>query len=104
LDGQVIVGHVGEVGPEQGLASLHLVGPAFAVEDVSRFSDASVLAPLRIFAAADIGANLLAANDLLFGRSDGLFLLVRHFQLSCIQLGASGSNGEVILLARGCSG
>jgi hypothetical protein len=62
-----------------GLSSLHLVSSAFAVENMSRFSGAFPFTPLWIFAAADEGANLVAANSLLFRRNN-FFLSVSHCQ------------------------
>jgi len=59
----------------------HLMGSAFAIEnDVSGFSDAFSFAPLWLFAAADIGASLVAAGNLLFGHMDRNFLICRHGQ------------------------
>ena len=59
------------------------MGSAFAIEnDVSGFTDAFSFAALRLFAAADVGASLIAAGNLLFGRSDRFFLIFSHFQVS----------------------
>jgi hypothetical protein len=57
------------------------MSPAFAVEKVPRFSGASALAPLRIFAAAEVGANLVATDNLLFGSGNRFFLIFRHFHV-----------------------
>jgi hypothetical protein len=46
------------------------MGSAFAIEKVSRLSGAFAFASLGLFATADVGANLVAAGDLLFGSSD----------------------------------
>jgi hypothetical protein len=62
------------------LSSLHVMGLAFAVENVPRFSGASALAPLRFSTTADVRANLVAADDLFFGSSDRFFLSFRHFR------------------------
>jgi hypothetical protein len=60
--------------------SLHLMGFAFAIEDVSRFSAAFVFASMWLTAAADVGANLIATGNLLFGNNiDSCFLDFRHF-------------------------
>ena len=73
-------------------SSLHLVGFAFAVENVSRFSDAFAFALLRLFATADVGAGHVAAGNFLFGRSDRFFLDLGHFQVS---LGHVGGNTKL---------
>jgi hypothetical protein len=65
------------------------MGSAFATENVSRFLGAFGLTPLWLFATADVGANLIAADDLLFGRSDRFFLIFRHFQVSLVQFGST---------------
>jgi hypothetical protein len=61
-------------------ALLHFMGSAFAIENVSRFSGTFTFTPLRLVATADVGANLVAADTLLFGRSDRFFLIFRHCQ------------------------
>jgi hypothetical protein len=61
-------------------ALLHFVGAAFAIENVSRFSGTFTFTPLRLVATADVGANLVAADTLLFWRSDRFFLIFRHCQ------------------------
>jgi hypothetical protein len=43
----------------------HLMGFAFAIENVPRFSGASGFTPMRLFATTDVGANLVAAGNLL---------------------------------------
>jgi hypothetical protein len=58
------------------------VNSALAVEDVSRFSGAFAFAPLWLFATADVSADFIAADDLLFRRNDNFFLIFRHFQVS----------------------
>ena len=40
---------------------LHFVSSALAIENVSRFANALAFTSLRLFAAADVGANLVAA-------------------------------------------
>jgi hypothetical protein len=57
------------------------MGSAFATENVSQFLGAFSFTPLWLFATADVGANLIAADNLLFGRSDRFFLVFRHFQV-----------------------
>ena len=54
-------------------ALLHFMGSAFAIENVSRFSGTFTFTPLRLVATADVGANLVAADTLLFGRSYRFF-------------------------------
>jgi hypothetical protein len=49
------------------------VRPAFAIENVARFSTAFALTPLRLFATADVRADLIAAHDFLFGCGDRFF-------------------------------
>jgi hypothetical protein len=57
------------------------MGPAFAIENVARFSGAFAFTPAwLVAAAADVGANLIAANNLLFfGRDDGFFQFFSHY-------------------------
>jgi hypothetical protein len=56
---------------------------AFAIENVARFSGAFAFAPVwLVAAAADVGADLVAADTLLFGRNDTFFLSFCHFQAS----------------------
>jgi hypothetical protein len=62
------------------------MGSAFATENVSRFSGAFTFTCSWLFATAKVGANLIAADDLLFGRSDRFFLIFRHFQFPWVQL------------------
>jgi hypothetical protein len=57
---------------------LHFVRSAFAIEDVSWFSGTFAFAPLRLLAAANVGANPVATDNLLFGRGR-FFLCFRHF-------------------------
>ena len=66
--------------------SLHLVRSTLAIENMPRFAGAFALAPLRLFAAADIGANLVAPDNLLFGCNDGFFLIFRHGQISLVSV------------------
>ena len=61
------------------LPSLHLMGSAFAVENVSWLTAAFAFAPLRLFVAADVGADLIAAENLLFGCCDSVFQNFSHF-------------------------
>jgi DNA-binding XRE family transcriptional regulator len=50
------------------------MGPAFAIENVARFSGAFAFTPAwLVAAAAEVGANLIAADNLLFGRNDTFF-------------------------------
>jgi hypothetical protein len=83
--------------------SLHFVGFAFAIENVSRFFDAFVLTPLRVIATADVGANLVTASNSLSGCSHWRFLIFSHYQvpLSCVRV-----NIEIIshVLAQSSSG
>jgi hypothetical protein len=58
------------------------MGSAFAIEDMSRFSGAFTLALSWLFATADVGTSLVAAGNLLFGRSDRGFLVFRHLHVS----------------------
>jgi hypothetical protein len=60
--------------------SLHCVRFAFATENVARFLRAPVFALRGISAAADVGARLVAADDLLLGRAHWFFLLFEHYQ------------------------
>jgi hypothetical protein len=55
------------------------VGSAFAADDMPWFFGASAFAPLRLFATADVSANLVATDNLLFGRSDKLLLIFSHY-------------------------
>jgi hypothetical protein len=59
--------------PVDLLCSLHFVGSALAVENVSGFLGAFALAPLRLFTAPDVSANLVAADNLLLGHCDDFF-------------------------------
>ena len=68
------------------------MGSAFAIENVSWFSGAFAFAPLRLFGAANVGASLIATDNLLFGRNDGFFENVSHFQVSLGQFGVTGSS------------
>jgi hypothetical protein len=85
------------------------MGSAFAIENVPRFAGAFSFAPLRLFATADVGANLIAAGNLLFRRydrrSDRYFLLFRHFHVSVGSVRVNlGSDVLFILLSPGCPG
>lgn len=82
---------------EQSGDLLHFVGSAFAIEDVPRFSAAFAFAPLWFLAAAYVGADPVAADNLLFGRSHGFFLLVRHFQSLDSGLVNTGIDAERLL-------
>ena len=55
------------------------MGSAFAIDNVSRLSDAFILAPC-VF--AKVFANLIAADNLLFGRSDRFLQFFGHFEVS----------------------
>jgi hypothetical protein len=57
------------------------MGFAFAAENMPCFFCAFVFAPLRLFGTADVGANLVASDNLLFGRSDWFFLPFSHYQV-----------------------
>jgi hypothetical protein len=57
---------------------LHLVSPALAVENMSYLSGAFALAPLRLFATANVGTCLFATNNLLLDLGDGFFFIFRH--------------------------
>jgi hypothetical protein len=50
--------------------SLHFVRSAFATENMARLLGASVIASSAISPAAKVCTNLVAANNLLFGRND----------------------------------
>jgi hypothetical protein len=71
---------------------------AFAVEEMPWLSGASVLAPVRLFAGTDVGANLVAAGNLLFGSSDRFFLIFRHFHGSLSSARGNQIEHKVILL------
>jgi len=62
--------------------SLHLMGSALAIEKVSWFSAAFALTLFWLFGTADVGASLVAADNLLFGGSDTVCVIFRHFQVS----------------------
>jgi hypothetical protein len=62
-----------------GRSSLHLVGSAFAIEKMSRFSGAFSFTSHWFFATTDERANLIATDSLLFGRNN-FFLSISHFQ------------------------
>jgi hypothetical protein len=69
------------------------MSPAFTVENVSRFSGAFAFAPLRLFGTADVNASFIAADNLLFWRSDRFFQNVSHFEVSLGAVRATmGSN------------
>jgi hypothetical protein len=55
---------------------------AFAIEDVARFSGAFAFAPVRVDATPGVGADLVAADDLLLGRNNTFFLSFCHFHVS----------------------
>jgi hypothetical protein len=55
---------------------------AFAIEDVARFSGAFIFAPVWVVATPGVGADFVAADDLLLGRNDTFFLSFCHFHLS----------------------
>ena len=57
------------------------MGFAFAIENVPRFSGASGFTPMRLFATTDVGANLVAAGNLLLRRNNRLFLSFSHFHV-----------------------
>ena len=56
------------------------MGSAFATENVSRCLGAFCFTALWLFAAADVGANLIAADNLLFRHADRVFLIFGHCQ------------------------
>jgi hypothetical protein len=60
-------------------SSLHFMVSAFAVEIMSRLSGAFRFTSLGFFAATDVRANLVAADNLLFGRNN-FFLSISHCQ------------------------
>ena len=62
------------------IPSLHFVDSALAIENMTRLSDAFVFAPLGFVAAADIHANLIATESLLFEHLDRLFRRLGHCQ------------------------
>jgi hypothetical protein len=66
---------------------------AFAIEDMSDLAGTFCFAPLRLFAPTDVGANLIATDNLLFGYCDRFFLDFRHFSgFLGSKKGAIGSN------------
>lgn len=76
------------------------MGATFAIEDMSWLACTFAFAALRLFAAADVGANLVTADNLYFFRFDDnrFFLFFRHFQDSLGQVrGDIGSNAILIL-------
>jgi hypothetical protein len=80
--------------------SLHLMGSAFAIEKVPRFSGAFTLTPLWLFATADVGADLIAAGNPLFGSSERFCLSFGHFHVSLGSVRVNtGSNVTVILVS-----
>ena len=64
---------------DHGIVLLHLMGSAFAIENVSWLTGAFAFAPLRLFIAANVGAKLIAADNLLFGCWDWVFQNFSHF-------------------------
>ena len=79
------------------------MGSAFAVEDMSWLTAAFAFAPLRLFVAADVGANLIAADNLLFGRWDWVFQNFSHFHsLGAVRIARIAD--RPILTPLGCLG
>jgi hypothetical protein len=58
---------------------------AFAIEDVARFSGAFAFAPVRVDATPGVGADLVAADDLLLERNDTFLLSFCHFQVPLVK-------------------
>jgi hypothetical protein len=58
------------------------MGLALTIEKMSGFSGAFALALFWLFATTDIGASLVATDDLLFGSSDWFCVSFCHFQVS----------------------
>jgi hypothetical protein len=54
------------------------MGSALAIEKVSWFTVAFVLARSWLSAAAEVGANLIAAGDLFLGNTNSFWLSLRH--------------------------
>jgi hypothetical protein len=52
---------------------------AFAIENMPRFSGAFPFTPLSVDATCDVGANLIATDNFLFGRSK-FFLTISHYR------------------------
>jgi hypothetical protein len=77
---------------------------ALAVENVSWFSDAFAFATMWLAAAADVGANLIASDNFLLGRSDWFLLDFRHFQVSLGQGQGNLIEYRFILGSTGCPG
>jgi hypothetical protein len=76
------------------------MGSAFAIEKVPRFSGAFTLTPLWLFATADVGADLIAAGNPLFGSSERFCLSFGHFHVSLGSVRVNtGSNATVILVS-----
>jgi hypothetical protein len=57
------------------------MGFAFAIEKVARFSGAFIFTPFWLAATADVGANLIAADNPFLGSSDRFCWSFRHFQV-----------------------
>lgn len=83
---------------------LHLMASALAIENVSRFSGAFAFATTWLIAAADVGANLVAADDLLFWRSDRFLLDFSHFHGSLGGVGIGRIECKSIITHLGRSG
>ena len=78
--------------------SLHLVGPAFAIEDVSRLPAAFALAP---GIPADEFANLVAADNLLLGRNSRVFHNFSHLEVSLGAIQVNRIECRFIITSRG---
>jgi hypothetical protein len=76
--------------------SLHFMGAAFAIEKVSRFPLAFVLALFWLFAAANVRASLVATCGLFFGCSDRFALIVRHFQVSSVLFASTPDRTSIL--------
>jgi hypothetical protein len=59
---------------------------AFAIEDVARFAGAFALARARVDATAGVGADLVAADDLLLGRNETFVLSFCHFRFPLVRV------------------
>ena len=76
------------------------MGPALAIEKMARLTNAFRFAwPWFLAAIGDVGAYLVATNNLLFGRNDSRILIFSHVQVSPGSIRASWK-GRYILLSR----
>jgi hypothetical protein len=74
---------------------------ALAIENVSRFSGAFAFAPMRLITAADVGANLSAANDLLLRSNNKVFHNFSHLEVSLRAIQVNRIEGSLIITSHG---